>query len=106
MEKYLITEKLSQTKLRSKFNFLNPEIQHKITMSIWHYMNPQIVNKGSKVYSNEKSFTDEIIKRINLNSYREYISDSQINKIKNIIKGLNLDANWEYDDKAKSFIKK
>jgi hypothetical protein len=106
-EKYLMKESINQVKLRSKFKFLDPELQHKITMDVWHYIDPKIVNKGAKVFSKEKTFADELIKRVNLDSYKEYVSDKGlITKMRNVIKGLNLDKSWEYDKEQKAFIKK
>jgi len=106
-EKYLMKESINQVKLRSKFKFLDPELQHKITMDVWHYIDPKTVNKGAKVFSKEKTFTDELIKRVNLDSYKEYVSDKGlITKMRNVIKGLNLDKSWEYDKEQKAFIKK
>jgi len=110
LNKYLLTEKMTQPKLRSMFKFLPDQIQHKITMDIWHYIN---TSPGDKVFSGQKSFTDELITRLNLDDFQDWGEELPPNQQKAIekkllqaIRKLNLDVQWEWDKKMRAFIKK
>ncbi len=107
VNKYILTEgsKISQMNLRKKFKFLPNEFMNKIVMSLWQYLDPRYVSLGDKVFSTEKTMSDEIIKRMNLNSYSEYLNTKQIKMMEKAIKSLNWDKNWSYDPKIKAFIK-
>ena len=106
IDNYLVTEKMSQMFLRKKFNFLKGIPQDRIVMDLWQYLNPASMSPASVVFSKEKTFTDEMIKRMNLDSYSEYISDKQMELMVKTIKSLNLDRQWDYDSKRKAFVSK
>ena len=106
--KYILTEatKLNQQSLRKVFNFLSPNIMNKLISDLWHYIDPRYVDTGAMVFSKEKSFENEIIKRLNIESYREFFEDDMdMKKIIKTIKSLNIGKNWVYDKKQKAFIK-
>jgi hypothetical protein len=106
--KYILSEKvkISQTNLKKIFKFLPNEFMNTIVMDLWHYLDPRLMTSKSKVFSTEKTMGDEIVKRMNLNSYSEYLNNEQIKKIDKAIKSLNWDKNWSYDPKIKAFILK
>lgn len=110
INKYLITEKVSQSKLKSMFKFLPDTMRQKLTMDIWHYVD---TSTGEKVVSGQKTFTDELITRLNLDDYQDLIFDMPEKEAKGIekkllkaVKSLNLDSQWDYDKKMRAFIKK
>jgi hypothetical protein len=102
-EKYLITEKVSQALLHKKFNFIRDnEYRNKLVMDLWHYLDPRWVDKG-KLFSTEPTASDEIIKRMNLDSYN-WADNAIIDKIKKTIKSLGFDKKWVKDNKQKAFV--
>jgi len=105
-KEYLTTESksISQQAVFSKFKFLPPEIGKKIAMDVWHYIDTK---PGEKVISGHKTFTDELIARLNLDEWAdEHLAANAEKKIISAIKSLNLDKDWEYDPKKKAFIRR
>ena len=90
-DKYILTEaiKISQQSLRKKFDFLPPNIMNTLVMDIWHYIDPRTADSGSIVFSYERTFEIELIKRLSIKSYNEYLmdNDKDLNKI---IKSIDL----------------
>ena len=106
--KYLITEgKVSQMSLDKKFRFLDGELRSSVVRSLWQYLDPRYTGQGV-IYSKEKSVTDELLKRLNLDSFIEHLpsgkEDSIITMIKKAYGSLNIDREFTYDKKRGAFI--